>query len=158
MDHDRLNRWLTLGANVGVLFGIGLLIIELEQNREMTQGQTRTQLAQGVTELLSANMNDSAYADVLFRGNMGEPLTDLEQYQYNRHRTAFIEYHENVVYQYQIGLYTDEEFSRQMGVVRSDIDRLPGLAKHWCDSRDRMSSDLIEAIEAQSAVPLCQSE
>ncbi len=29
MDSDRVNRWLTLGANIGVLIGIILLIVEL---------------------------------------------------------------------------------------------------------------------------------
>ena len=39
MDSDRLNRWLTLGANLGVLVGIVLLIFELRQNQEMLQTQ-----------------------------------------------------------------------------------------------------------------------
>jgi hypothetical protein len=34
MDSDRLNRWVTLAANLGVLAGIFLLIIELQQNSE----------------------------------------------------------------------------------------------------------------------------
>lgn len=32
MDPDRINRWLTLIANFGVLVGIGLLLVELDQN------------------------------------------------------------------------------------------------------------------------------
>lgn len=39
MKSDRLNRWLTLGANLGVLVGIILLIIELDQNQDMLQAQ-----------------------------------------------------------------------------------------------------------------------
>jgi len=158
VDTDRLNRWLTLGANVGVLAGIILLVVELEQNREMTQAQTRTQLAQGLVELFTTNMNDSAYADILLRGNNGEPLSELEQYQYHRHRNAFNAYHENVIYQYQIGLYDESEFSRQMSVIRSDFDRYPGLADNWCQSRDRMSTALIEAIEGQSTTLPCKSD
>ena len=34
MDTDRLNRWLTLGANIGDLFGIVFLAIEVRQNNE----------------------------------------------------------------------------------------------------------------------------
>ena len=37
MDSDRLNRWLTLGANVGVLIRIILLVVELDQNRDMVR-------------------------------------------------------------------------------------------------------------------------
>ena len=33
----KANRWLTLGANIGVLIGIFLLAYELAQNREAVQ-------------------------------------------------------------------------------------------------------------------------
>ena len=32
MDSDRLNRWLTLVANIGVLIGLALLVIEIRQS------------------------------------------------------------------------------------------------------------------------------
>lgn len=43
MDSDRLNKWLTLGANVGVLIGIILLVIELNQNRDMMRSHLKAQ-------------------------------------------------------------------------------------------------------------------
>jgi len=39
MDSDRLNRWMTLGANFAVLAGILLLLIELRQNTESIELQ-----------------------------------------------------------------------------------------------------------------------
>ena len=33
MDTDRLNKWVTPGANVSVLIEIALLIFEIDQNR-----------------------------------------------------------------------------------------------------------------------------
>ena len=155
MDSERVNRWLTLGANIGVLAGIGLLIFELQQNREMIRAQTRTQLAQGVSELLTANMNDAAYASILQRGNRGEQLTDLEQYQYDRHRGAFLTFNENVVYQYKIGLYDTDEFSHHIARIAGDLDRYPGIRKHWCKNRDRMSKDLVDLAEAQATKKPC---
>jgi hypothetical protein len=52
MDSDRLNRWLTLGANVGVLVGIILLVFELSQNREMMRAQTRNEISRVEMDLL----------------------------------------------------------------------------------------------------------
>jgi len=46
MQLDDLNKWLTLAANVGVLAGIIFLAIELQQNTNMMQAQTR----QAITE------------------------------------------------------------------------------------------------------------
>ena len=39
MDSDRLNRWLTLGANVGVVVGIIFLAVEIRQNSELARIQ-----------------------------------------------------------------------------------------------------------------------
>jgi hypothetical protein len=39
MDSDRLNRWLTLGANLGVLVGIVFLAIEIRQNSDLARLQ-----------------------------------------------------------------------------------------------------------------------
>jgi hypothetical protein len=36
---DAINRWLTLGANLGVLVGIFLLIAELNQNSTLMRAQ-----------------------------------------------------------------------------------------------------------------------
>jgi hypothetical protein len=39
MDSDRLNRWLTLGANLGVLVGIIILAVEIRQNSDLARLQ-----------------------------------------------------------------------------------------------------------------------
>ncbi len=39
MDSDRINRWLTLGANLGVLVGIIFLAVEIRQNSELARIQ-----------------------------------------------------------------------------------------------------------------------
>ena len=45
MDADKLNKWLALGANCGVLIGLFLLIIEIQQNTDTMRaemGQARS--------------------------------------------------------------------------------------------------------------------
>lgn len=39
MDSDRLNRWLTLGANLGVLVGLALLVVEIRQSNQLALAQ-----------------------------------------------------------------------------------------------------------------------
>lgn len=158
MSSDKINRWLTLIANFGVLIGIALVILELDQNRQAAQAQTRTELTNGIVELLTAHMGDSEYADILHRGNAGEPLTDVEHYQYWRHRVAMIEYHENVYYQFRQGLYDDDEFYRQMAVIRADLSTFPGYGEAWCQMRSRMSPAMINAVLSQSDERLCNND
>ncbi len=101
-------------------------------------------------------MNDAAYAAVLARGNAGEDLSPVEQYQYARHRSAWIWYWNNVVYQYERGLYDEEEFDVQIELIRADIERYPGLKTHWCVNRgEQASPGLIEAVEVSSTSAYC---
>lgn len=46
MTMDKLNQWLTLLANVGVIAGIVFLGIEIRQNTEMIQSQTRDSISE----------------------------------------------------------------------------------------------------------------
>ena len=39
MDSDKVNRWLTLAANLGVLIGIVLILTELNQNADLMRAQ-----------------------------------------------------------------------------------------------------------------------
>ncbi len=54
MKADAVNRWLTLGANLGVLVGIILLIAELNQNSVLMSGQIFNERAgQGIDLFMS---------------------------------------------------------------------------------------------------------
>lgn len=44
MNTEILNKWIAILSNVGVLAGIVFLGIEIQQNSNMMQAQTRTQL------------------------------------------------------------------------------------------------------------------
>ena len=39
LDSNQFNRWLTSLANVGVLVGLAVLIVEIRQNNELTMAQ-----------------------------------------------------------------------------------------------------------------------
>ncbi len=39
MNSDNVNKWLTLSANIGVVFGLILLLVELDQNSDLLRSQ-----------------------------------------------------------------------------------------------------------------------
>ena len=155
MDSEKLNSWLTLAANVGVIAGIVFLAIEIRQNSDSIRAQTRAQLADGVTELFSVNMNDKEYAGVLMRGNNLEDLTPVERYQYYRHRSAWVHYWNNVAYQYELGMYEKSEFEHQISTIRADMETFPGLKVHWCNNKYSATKRLVEAIEGEQLGEYC---
>ena len=157
MDSDRLNKWLTLAANIGVIAGIMFLAMELRQNSELMKAQSRTVMSQDTVNLLTLNVSDASYLDAVHRGLAGEELTVLEQAQFRRTYNAWIWHWNNLAYQYRAGFYDESEYSLQIEIIRGDLERLPGMKKHWCDnSRRNASRELIEAVEGDADGSFCQ--
>ncbi|NIP54362.1 hypothetical protein GWN42_21260 [candidate division KSB1 bacterium] len=145
MDSDRVNRWLTLGANVGVLIGIILLLIELNQNSMLMRGQTRNDVSSELIGLMSQVSNNPQLADLIYRVEHGEQVTPQEMLQYRARQISNIRYFENVFYQYRQGLYDEIEYlaHRQAWVG------VWSQARHdfWCNYRQTVSPDFRAEIE-----------
>lgn len=141
MESDRLARWLTIGANLGVLLGLFLLIAELNQNRDMMRAQVRHELSMGIVDLLQTPASNSQLADVLFRGVSGEALTPTESFQFELRTNALFRYWEDVHYQYRVGLYDDAEFERQRDAWRVSLERSQLARDYWCRVRLLYSPD-----------------
>jgi hypothetical protein len=87
LDLDRLNRWLTLGANTGVLVGIFLLAYELRQNNDLLETQARETKLERRTGFNLRIASTPALALISAKLDQGEPLTPTETVQneaYNR--------------------------------------------------------------------------
>ena len=156
MDKDRLNRWLTLGANLGVLVGIILLILELDQNREMMRAQTRNELSVGVVDLLSQVATDTQLAGLIRRADSGEDLTPDEYVQYEHRSAALFRYFENVHYQYRLGLYDEAEFSKQKEAWRKHF-AIGGKIRvaFWCVYRETTSAEFMAEIDSLLPTESC---
>jgi len=139
LDNDRLNRWLTLGANIGVLIGIILLLVELDQNRDMMRSQTRNEISVGIVDLLSQPANNVQLADLIKRVNNGEELTQQDIIQFRYRTISMFRYFENVNYQYRQGLYDEEEYATQKEAWRNYLASSDRVASNWCDYRETVS-------------------
>ena len=149
MDKDRLNRWLTLGANLGVLVGIILLIFELEQNREMMRAQTRNEVSAEIVNLLSQVSTSPQLASLLRRADAsGEDLTPDEHWQYAHRMAAMFRYFENVHYQYRLGLYDESEYSKHRESWRAYFALGKMRAAIWCDYREISSTEFVAEIDS----------
>ena len=151
MDSVRLNRWLTLGANIGVLIGIMLLLVELDQNRDMMRAQTRHQLAMGLVELQIATGTNQQLVGLLDRADSGEELTIAEQRQVGYRFNALIRYWENVHYQYRQDLYDEVEFHWQREAWRKSFENGRAITSYWCRNRLLYSPEF--AAEIDSLLP-----
>ena len=147
MNSDRLNRWLTLGANLGVLVGILLLIVELQQNREMMRAQTRNEISQGALSLLSLTATDHQLAELVIRSNSGEELSPPERFMYISRSESVFRHFENAHYQYRHGMFDEVEYQQQLSTQESVLSRNPGLVEYWCSFKSMYSKPFAADID-----------
>ena len=157
MESERLNRWLTLGANLGVLIGILLLVFELNQNRDLVRAQIRNELSQGVIDLLRSRAENEQLADILFRAENGEELSPLESSRYTHFHRAFFRYVANVHYQYRQGLYDDSEYGVQRNAWGFYLGRIEPAVNVWCEYRATVSIEVQAEINSLLTTYQCES-
>lgn len=132
---QNLLEWVSIAADVGVLLGLILVIIQLRQNAALDRAHTRHELATGVVELLDATAANAQLASVLRRGSVGEPLTPDEQYQFRVRSNALLRMWEDVHYQYRQGLYDQNEFDSHRSAWRDTLAHSIGFNLYWCEVR-----------------------
>lgn len=152
---DRIQRWLTLGANIGVLVGIFLLITELSQNRTMMMAQTRSELSNEIVDLFARVAENESLAAARGLADAGEDLTTLQAYQYALITRAFFRYWENVHYQYRVGLYDDEEFGRQREAWQFYASQSAAVVDFWCTNRLQFSAEFVEEFDGILTTRTC---
>lgn len=98
MDLDKLNRWLTLLANFGVVAGIILLAVEIRQNQVLLEQNHETMLRDQELEILNATQREVEQFNELraqiytseelsrlwLEGRSGKFDGPLEEYRYNQ--------------------------------------------------------------------------
>lgn len=85
---DRLNRWLTLGANLGVLLGLIILIVEVRQNAELTRATMGSGLNDTLTQIELNLANPEIAAAWVKSVRDPEGLSDVEARMVESHLVA----------------------------------------------------------------------
>ncbi len=118
MDGDKVNRWLTLSANIGVLIGIILILAELNQNADLMRAQMTQARGDNVMQTYREMMLSDHWVEIRAKGRAA-PSTDawiksLSPVEYERvWYRQLMDYHDlrTQFYQYQSG-YLDEQIWR----------------------------------------------
>ena len=154
MDSDRLNQWLSLGANIAVLIGIGLLVIELNQNHDMMRAQTRSEISQHEITLLGLMSGNKELVELLIKAGQNSELSEAEQYRVVTHSESTFRLWQNVHYQGRNDLYDQEEFQKHIETMRNVMSHSPWLVEYWCNSRmlypEEFASEIDRLVPANS--------
>ncbi len=104
MEFDRLNKWLTLGANIGIISGIIFLIIELNQNSELMRVQINQSRAESAMASLQYEFNSDYIPPILAKIRSGQTLADEEWIRYVAWFRMMNRNQDNVLNQYYMGM------------------------------------------------------
>ena len=113
-ESDRLNRWLTLAANLGVVVGLLVLIVEVRQNANLTRAQMesgRNDLLAQIELSLAAPEIGAAWVKSI---RSPEALTDVEVRTVESHLVAVMLQMDHMFNMEKIGLVSREEARRHV--------------------------------------------
>ena len=107
MDMDKLNRSLTLVANLGVLAGIIFLAVELNQNTRATIAAASEGITNQSLDYFALGMNNQVISRALPKQSSGLELDSFEQDQLWRHQFYNFRIFQHVYLQYRRGFYDE---------------------------------------------------
>jgi len=160
MNLDKINRWLALLGNLGVVLGIIFLGVELQNNTRATEAQTRDSITAKLMDWQMAIATNFDVAELWREGNRGWLPEPNQRTAYSQLVQSSFRLWENEYYQYQIGLYSDAEIQPRIDRWQSSLSRWPGMAGLWCqnnysfaaDFRDLLNSFVNEVMTCDAAI------
>ncbi len=145
---DRLNQWLTLVANIGVLIGVFIVAYELRQNTAVATAQATFQINTSIDPAYRARAQNPALAKLVLTGNAEpEKLSEVESEQFAAWFRAEMNLTEAIWF-YQInGLIPEEEFGGYQAAICSRVTTKGGRA-NWGRQAKYFADGFRQAVEA----------
>jgi hypothetical protein len=129
MESDRLNRWLSLIANFGVIVGIAFLIVEQNQTNRIANYTAEIARRSQAMEINSSRIEHSeTYAKLQI--NDGK-LTPSEQVQALMMARQLSNLWSNAESAYKLGLISDSSFEGVLNDISVSLEEAPGLVPYF---------------------------
>ncbi len=152
MNSDKLNSWLALGANFGVLIGLTVLIFELNQNTEIMRAQMinsrvesqafrRASTYQNDLLRIRAKLEDEGRGMLLSEDTYSE-LTAYERVVLREFYAVWVVTSGNTFYQCSEGYLDEESCDALRRTLVQNI--IPGMKVTGRDLRSERSSFIAE--------------
>jgi hypothetical protein len=124
MESDRVNRWLTLGANIGVLVGLIFLVAEIRHTNDLARASAYRSRGAEIQEAHQAVALDPELSRILLKYNQQgiEGLTDHERIRYTYWQIATQLRMQNQFNDYQLGFLDEEIYQSVLDAAAERYD------------------------------------
>jgi len=148
MTSVRLNRWLTLGANIAVLVGIFFLAAEISQNTDMM----RIQINQSRAELSmneAAEIYNSPYMpELLTKLRQGDTLDAVERERFNHFLRGLHRNFDNQLRQYREGFLAANIPRSVRSALMVEVVPIRIAREQWARTKDIFSDEYVAFVDA----------
>jgi len=149
MNAEKVNTWLSLGANFGVVIGLFLLVVEIGQNTDMMRANASSEWVQRDYEIVAPFITSRELAEIWMKG--GAELESLDAVDKQRlmffERRAIILWHHLFQLRAQ-NLIEDAVWHEQTWVIRN-IGRRQAIREAWRIFKDAYEASFQEFIDEQ---------
>ena len=136
MTSDRLNWFLTVAANVGVVLGLGFLAVEFRQNTLATQATLYMDMATYGRENAELLLSDDQLAEIVIRAEQDpQSLSLLEREKFLLFTTWRMAVWETAFLNAETGVGADRYFENFDAWYSELMRRGPGYRYWWNESR-----------------------
>ncbi len=149
MNLDRLNRWMTLAANIGVLAGIMFLSFELRQNTMASRMEAASDFQDSFSKIEFFIAQSPEFAELLVKGREGEEVSVTGQLRLTVFYGNVLRTWQNSYLQFLSGALDKDLWrgsqTRLSVVLKGDR----GLVDHWQTNKSQFSpafNDMIASI------------
>ena len=144
---EKLNRWLTLASNVGMLIGVFIVVYELRQNTAVSAAQAAFEVNALLDNSYRVRAQDPRLAKLIEDGhNDPDALDSLEQTQFSAWLRADMNATETVWFFYKNGLIPEEDFAGYRAAICSRVTTAGGR-RYWKDEAEYFASGFRESVD-----------
>ena len=151
MKKNELGEKVMILANIGVIFGILLLVFELNQNRELMRAQLRADYAGMLIGQIRSVYENPDLAALMVEGGCAEEVgfscNSVDDLRYSLYWRGRFRSWENLHYQYRVGLYDEAEFLASREGWRTLLTN-PKIAANWSSGRSIYSPEFAAEMDA----------
>ena len=125
VDSEKVNRWLTLGANFGVLIGLVFLVVELKQANDLAEASAYRARGEEIQSALQAIAlsPDLAAIEIKAQKQGIAELSDIEVRRYQRWVEAALFRMQNQFNDYRLGYLNDDSYQAMLRTAASQYPR-----------------------------------
>lgn len=148
MDTERVNRWLGLVANIGVIIGLVLLAYEVNQSTNVAIGAASQGLTEQSLDFFSLKIDSDTVAKATYKQSLGETLDEYEEFQLGQHQYFNFRVFENAFLQYRRGLYDDSEWEKYQRIIAKIFGANPIARDMWDRTEGEWTAEFSAEVNA----------